>query len=108
MEMMPRRRSIHPVFCWFASTVTVIGWHVPALFALGMQSQGWHATKQASCLAAGLWFWLPVIEPSEGAENGRRWYVPLYLFLATLPCNALGAFLAFCNRVVYPHYRPGH
>jgi cytochrome c oxidase assembly factor CtaG len=29
----------------------------------------------------------------------------LYLFLATLPCDALSAFLAFCNRVVYSHYR---
>jgi len=30
--------------------------------------------------------------------------VPLYLFLATLPCDALSAFLTFCGRVVYPHY----
>ena len=28
----------------------------------------------------------------------------LYLFLATLPCDALSAFLAFCDRVVYPAY----
>jgi putative membrane protein len=30
--------------------------------------------------------------------------LPLYLFLATLPCDALSAFLVFCGRVVYPHY----
>jgi putative membrane protein len=30
--------------------------------------------------------------------------VPLYLFLATLPCDILSAFLAFCGRVVYPSY----
>lgn len=28
----------------------------------------------------------------------------LYLFLATLPCDILSAFLVFCNRVVYTHY----
>jgi cytochrome c oxidase assembly factor CtaG len=28
----------------------------------------------------------------------------LYLFCATLPCDALSAFLAFCDRVVYPSY----
>jgi len=28
----------------------------------------------------------------------------LYLFLATLPCDALSAYLAFCDRVVYPEY----
>jgi putative membrane protein len=32
----------------------------------------------------------------------------LYLFLATLPCDALSAFLTFCGRVVYPHYLSVH
>ena len=31
--------------------------------------------------------------------------VPIYLFLATLPCDALSAFLAFCGRVVYSCHR---
>jgi len=31
----------------------------------------------------------------------------LYLFLATLPCDALSAFLAFCDRVVYSSYLTG-
>jgi cytochrome c oxidase assembly factor CtaG len=28
----------------------------------------------------------------------------LYLFVATLPCDILSAFLVFCNRLVYPNY----
>jgi cytochrome c oxidase assembly factor CtaG len=28
----------------------------------------------------------------------------LYLFLATLPCDILSAFLVFCNRLIYPSY----
>jgi len=86
---------LHPVLCWLASTAIVIGWHVPALFELGMR---WHRTEQASFLVAGLLFWSPII------EREPRWSVPLYLFLATLPCDALSAFLTFCGRVVYPHY----
>jgi putative membrane protein len=30
--------------------------------------------------------------------------MPLYLFLGTLPCDILSAFLTFCGRVVYPSY----
>ncbi len=30
--------------------------------------------------------------------------MPLYLFMATLPCDALSAFLVFSDRVVYPAY----
>jgi putative membrane protein len=94
----PIRLRLHPALCWLASTAVVIGWHIPALFALGMQSKSWHAFEHASFFAAGLLFWWPVI--------GREplWSAPLYLFLATLPCDALSAFLTFCGRVVYPHY----
>ena len=93
---------IHPVFCWLISTAVVIGWHVPVLFMLGMHSQAWHAVEQASFFVGGLLFWWPVIQPWPS-----RWSVPLYLFLATLPCDALSAFLTFCGRVVYPHYQSG-
>jgi cytochrome c oxidase assembly factor CtaG len=95
---------MHPVFCWLVSTITVIGWHVPALFALGMRSERWHLAEHACFFAAGLLFWWPVIQPWPSLASGPRWSIPLYLFLATLPCDALSAFLAFCNRVVYPHY----
>lgn len=97
-------RHVHPVFCWLASTVTVIGWHVPALFELGMRSEWWHGAEHASFLAAGVLFWLPVIQQGPNRGSWPRWSVPLYLFLATLPCDALAAFLTFCGRVVYRHY----
>jgi cytochrome c oxidase assembly factor CtaG len=94
----------HPVFCWFAGTGVVIAWHVPALFAVGMRSAGWHIFEQATFFAAGLLFWCPVIRPWSVFEAPTRWGIPIYLFLATLPCDALSAFLTFCGRVVYPHY----
>jgi putative membrane protein len=96
----------HPVFCWLAATAAVIGWHIPAFFELGMRSARWHAFEHACFLAAGLLFWWPVIRPSPARLP--RWGVPLYLFLATLPCDALSAFLTFCGRVVYPHYLSAH
>jgi putative membrane protein len=102
------RTVTHPVFCWLASTGTVIGWHVPALFELGLHSESWHAIEHASFFVAGLLFWWPVIQPWPSLARRPRWSVPLYLFLATLPCDALSAFLTFCNRVVYPHNLSAH
>lgn len=98
------RISIHPVVCWLSSTLVVIGWHVPALFTLGMHSEMWHVIELGSFFLAGLLFWWPVIRPWPSLSSEVRWSVPLYLFLATLPCDALSAFLTFCGRVVYPHY----
>jgi cytochrome c oxidase assembly factor CtaG len=99
-----RRTVAHPVFCWFASTAVVMSWHVPALFELGMRSEKLHGVEQLTFFAAGLLFWWPVIQPWPSASTCPRWAIPFYLFLATLPCDALSAFLTFCDRVVYPHY----
>jgi putative membrane protein len=102
------RLVAQPAFCWLASTAAVIVWHVPSLFALGMQSEGWHEIEQACFFVAGLLFWWPVIRPWPSLAAWSRWSVPLYLFLATLPCDALSAFLTFCDSVVYPHYLSAH
>lgn len=94
----------NPTFCWFAATLTVIGWHLPSLFAIGLHSSPWHEIQHASFLVAGFLFWWPVIRPWPRASSSAEWSVPLYLFFATLPCDALSAFLTFCGRVVYPAY----
>lgn len=49
-------------------------------------------------------FWWPVIQPFPSVAKWRRWSIPVYLFLATLRRGALGAFLPFCDRVLYPAY----
>ena len=94
----------HPMLCWFAGTGVVIAWHVPRIFAVGMSSEFWHAVQHASFFAAGLLFWWPILRSRPGARRPQTWTLPLYLFLATLPCDALSAFLTFCDRVVYPAY----
>jgi cytochrome c oxidase assembly factor CtaG len=101
------RPSAHPILCWFAGTASVIFWHVPALFELGMRSEWWHAFEQAIFLAGGLLFWCPVVRRWSSATRRPHWSIALYLFLATLPCDALASFLTFCGRVVYPTYTSG-
>ena len=94
----------NPVFCWLAGTAAVIAWHVPALFQLGLSSEAWHIVEDASFLIAGLLFWRPIVRTARCDAKGPQWSMPLYLFLATLPCDILSAFLTFCGRVVYPSY----
>ena len=89
--------------CWLIGTLTVLLWHVPAVFELALESHFWHQVELASFFVAGIVFWWPVIQlrPTSG------WSVPVYLFLATLPCDALSAFLVFCGHVVYRPYLAG-
>jgi cytochrome c oxidase assembly factor CtaG len=94
----------NPIFCWLFATATVIGWHLPAVFHLAARFHGWHDLEYISFLSAGLLFWLPVVRSVRSIHERHRWYAPVYLFLATLPCDVLSAFLVFCGRVVYPSY----
>jgi putative membrane protein len=92
----------HPALCWLAAAGTLVVWHIPSVFMLGLRSSMWHGVEQASFLATGLLFWLPVVRP---LQNGLKWpesSILLYLFFATLPCDILSGFLVFCDRVVYP------
>jgi cytochrome c oxidase assembly factor CtaG len=93
-----------PAFCWLGAAAALVGWHVPAAFALGLQSELWHVVEHACFLASGFLFWWPVVQPWPSVAVWPRWSILLYLFLATLPCDILSAFLAFCDRVVYPVY----
>jgi putative membrane protein len=93
----------HPVLCWLVGTSAVIGWHLPVAFELAMRSHRIHGAEDGCFLLAGLLFWWPVLRPSSSGA-APRWSMALYLFLATLPCDLLSAFLAFCDRPVYPCY----
>src|ERR1700720_4046043 len=91
-----------PIFCWFAATTALIGWHLPAAFTLGLQSKGWHVVEHVSFVVVGFLFWWPIVQPWPSVSVRPRWSILLYLFLATLPCDILSGFLVFCDRVVYP------
>ncbi|MFY9910043.1 MAG: cytochrome c oxidase assembly protein [Candidatus Sulfotelmatobacter sp.] len=103
-EPMQQLASVvtHPALCWFAATGTLVVWHIPSVFMVGMRSQTWHGIEQASFLLTGLLFWRPVVQPWPHVSKWPESSMLLYLFLATLPCDILSGFLVFCDRVVYP------
>jgi len=92
----------HPALCWFAAAGTLVVWHIPSVFMLGLRSQIWHGVEQASFLVTGFLFWSPVVRPLQSSLKWPESSILLYLFLATLPCDILSGFLVFCDRVVYP------
>jgi putative membrane protein len=93
-----------PAVCWLAGVAVLVGWHVPGAFTLALRSEAWHVVEHACFLGAGFLFWWPVVQPWPSVPRWPRWSMLIYLFLATLPCDILSAFLAFCDRVVYTVY----
>lgn len=97
----------NPAICWLAGALALIGWHLPAVFELALRWDWLHKLEHASFLAAGLLFWWPVVQPWPSTARWPRWFIPPYLFAATLPCDVLSALLAFGDRVVYSSYISG-
>ena len=95
------------ISCWVAGTATVIGWHIPSVFAFSMHSDVGHEIEKTTFLLGGLLFWWPVVRQSADRKRRTHWSIIVYLFLATLPCDVLSAFLTFCGRVVYAFYASG-
>jgi putative membrane protein len=94
----------HPVVCWLFAAVALIAWHVPSAFELALRSDFWHELEHTCFLATSILFWWPVIQPFPSEPRWPRWSIPVYLFFGMLPGGALGAFLTFCDRVLYPSY----
>jgi putative membrane protein len=108
LRWAPVRRLGHlitnPAICWLAATLALIVWHVPAAFGAALRWNWLHDLEHVSFLGTGLLFWWPVVQPWPSTARWPRWSLPLYLFAATLPCDALSGFLAFCDRVAYVSY----
>jgi putative membrane protein len=94
----------HPAVCWIAAAVALIGWHIPSAFGLALDSEFWHEVEHICFLSTSILFWWPVIQPFPSEPVWPRWTIPLYLFFGMMPGGALGAFLCFSDRVLYPAY----
>lgn len=79
-------------------------WHVPAMYEMALQSNGWHYLQHACFLGTGLLFWYPVVRPYPSRPSWSLWLLIPYLLLADVQNTALSALLTFANRVLYPYY----
>lgn len=94
----------HPLVCWILAAFALLAWHVPSLFELALNSDGWHEVEHACFLFTSILFWWPVVQPFPSEMRWPRWSIPLYLYLGMVPSSALGAILTFSDRVLYPSY----
>jgi cytochrome c oxidase assembly factor CtaG len=104
----PLRRLTHlladPRMAWAAFVIAFWGWHIPALYDLGLGSDPWHHVQHACFFATALLFWRPVILPWPARSSWPRWAMIPYLALAELQNSTLAAILTFADRVIYPAY----
>jgi cytochrome c oxidase assembly factor CtaG len=89
----------------FAAAV-MIGWHLPPLYDLTLQSEAVHICEHLTFIAAGAVFWCPVIE-STGAQARRSlggWGKVVYLLVGTIAQDGVSLALMFSRVPFYDFY----
>ena len=98
----PWQAITHPLSAWLLHAFALWIWHLPALFALALANEGWHALQHASFLSTALLFWWSAI--GVDLRGARRGIALASLFTTMLHTGALGALLTFGPRPWYPAY----
>jgi putative membrane protein len=95
---------IAPIVAWFAMNLAFLGWHVPVAYDFALEHEHWHEFEHLCFLGTSILFWWPLVRPWPTRENYAGWLLLLYLVMADIVNTVLSAFLAFCDRPVYPYY----
>jgi putative membrane protein len=95
---------IVPLVAWLMMNLVFLGWHVPAAYDFALEHEHWHQFEHLCFLGTSILFWWPVIRPWPTRESYAGWLLLLYLVMADIVNTVLSAFLAFCDRPVYPYY----
>ena len=98
------RWILHPSVGWTAFALSFWVWHIPALYALALESHVWHHVEHACFLGSALLFWRPVILAWPARAIWPRWTMIPYLGLAMFQGMPLAAILTFSDRVIYRGY----
>jgi len=93
-----------PLVAWLAMNLIFLGWHVPAAYDFALEHEGWHEFEHLCFLGSSILFWWPVVRPWPAHESREGWILLIYLVMADIVNTVLSAFLAFCDRPVYPYY----
>ncbi len=95
---------VTPAVAWLAMNVAYLGWHAPAAYDLALENETWHGVEHMCFLLTSLLFWWYILRPWPAKGRRDDWFALVYLALADLVMTLLSAFLAFCDRPVYPFY----
>jgi putative membrane protein len=94
----------HPLVVFLIFNVTVIFWHVPAVYDAALRHQTIHDLEHLAFLGAALIYWWPIIEPVPRHHKLRMGFAVASIFLTGLVAEALGAILSLDSSLIYPFY----
>jgi putative membrane protein len=93
-----------PIVATAIFNLTLVVWHMPALWDYALVDNRVHALEHLTMFVAGLVVWWPVFSPSPEVPRLSYPGQMLFIFVQSLVPAIIGAFLTFSGRVIYPVY----
>jgi putative membrane protein len=93
-----------PVVAGVIFTASLAVWHTIAAYDLMMREHGVHVTTHLMFMATAVLFWWPVMGPAPSVPRLTPGMAMLYLFLAQIPMQILGAIITFADEPLYTWY----
>jgi putative membrane protein len=98
------RLFTHPITCALIYTLVISIWHAPALYDLALQNKNVHIAEHVMFFAAALFYWWPLLSPSEDFPPAKPAVQMIYLVAVTITMTPVFAFIAFSQNILYPTY----
>ena len=96
--------SVSPLAANIVFNLVLAVWHLPFLYEATLRSQPIHVLEHLSFLAAGVFFWWPILVPA--GQRGAMSVIGkiAYLGFAGVPPTILGLAFILSPAVLYPFY----
>ncbi len=98
------RTIAHPVAAGLLFSLCVAAWHTTPLYDLMMRSHDIHITTHLMFIVVSVIMWWPVLSPIEEVPPLPLGARMLYLFLVSLPMQAVAAIITMAERPLYEWY----
>jgi putative membrane protein len=94
----------HPLVAFPLWAVNLYVWHLPSLYEAALHHGPVHALEHACFFAAGVLFWVPVLEPLPGPAWFGSGMKLLYIFAARLTGTVLASVFIWAGHPFYSTY----
>jgi putative membrane protein len=98
-QSLPRGLT-HPLFAWTLFNVTMVVWHIPALYDVSLRSGALHVLEHCLFFGTGLLFWGAAFDSARLAS----WWRIAYLTMGMLVGWLIALVLAFATSPLYSAY----
>jgi len=94
----------HPLICGLIYTLIVSLWHVPSLYDLALRNKLVHVGEHLMFFGAALFFWWPVLSPSQVFPRAAYATQMLYMLGVLIAMTPVFAYITFSEDILYPTY----